>query len=160
MYRSLLLNMLLLCIVYGAGMNYTGPCTSTSKLEFSHSPDAQMCNTQCRTQFNYIISLRIREYYRTIANECPLLHFKVRHSHNKTNQVSPSYCKIKTEHLVFYLENLERNEIIELPPLVRGKSMKSAPPPRRVNFGQHFFSKDFTFFRTHRKEPDKRGGGL
>jgi hypothetical protein len=35
MYRSLLLNMLLLCIVYGAGMNYTGPCTSTSKLDFS-----------------------------------------------------------------------------------------------------------------------------
>ncbi len=37
MYRSLLLNMLLLCIVYGSGMNYTGPCTGTSKLEFSQS---------------------------------------------------------------------------------------------------------------------------
>jgi hypothetical protein len=41
-----------------------------------------------------------------------------------------------------------------------GERMKSPPPPQRFNLGQHFSFKDFTFFRRHMEEPDRRGGGL
>ncbi len=73
-----------------------------------------MCNTTCKTQFNYIISLRL------LGSATGQSQMKVRYL---ILGKSPSYSNIKTEHLVFYLVNPKRNRIV-LPPSFRGKAWK------------------------------------